>query len=88
MIRMVKDIEFFKDRELEDQETLEIFNVMTLATFPPYKTVIEYGETGDNFYFILTGECEIHLPDPKRLEFFKQAKRDVKYSEKELLECD
>jgi CRP-like cAMP-binding protein len=50
---------------------------MTLQSLPAHNSVMEYGDVGDNFYFILTGECEIHLPDSKRMDQFKQAKRDA-----------
>jgi CRP-like cAMP-binding protein len=40
---------------------------MNILALPAGKTVMEFGEVGDNFYFILFGEVEIQIPDQNLL---------------------
>ena len=45
---------------------------MNLMLLEKGKTVMEYGDIGDNFYFILKGEVQIEIPDQNKLPRFKQ----------------
>ena len=55
MIEIVKEIPFFKERKMTDSDLRDVFNVMTLEIVEKGKTIMEYGDVGDNFYFIITG---------------------------------
>ena len=74
---MVKDIPFFKDRNMEDSAVLEIVNAMRLKNVPANKYVIEYGDVGHNFYLVLHGHVNISIPDPNGMDAFKQVQRDI-----------
>ena len=73
MIKIVKDIPFFKERKMEDSAILEIVNAMVVKGVPADRPVIEYGDVGDKFYLVLCGNVNISIPDPDRTEAFKQA---------------
>ena len=87
MVKVVKDIPFFKDRQLDDSAIIEIVNAMTLRSVPADKYVMEYGDAGDHFYLLLCGHVNISIPDPSRIESFKQLQRDIVATEKELKDC-
>jgi hypothetical protein len=55
VIEIVKEIPFFKERKMTDSDLRDVFNVMTLEIVEKGKTIMEYGDVGDNFYFIITG---------------------------------
>jgi CRP-like cAMP-binding protein len=56
---LVKDIPYFKERGMNDEAILEVIKVMKLMTVPSGKNVVEYGDIGENFYFILHGKVDI-----------------------------
>jgi len=59
LIKLVKDIPYFKERGMNDEAILEVIKVMKLMTAPLGKNVVEYGDIGENFYFILHGKVDI-----------------------------
>ena len=67
MIKLVQDIPFFKDHKMNEVALLEVFNSMTVLSLAQGSTVMNYGDVGDNFYFILFGTVEIHIPDQNKL---------------------
>jgi hypothetical protein len=52
---VIKDIEFFKERELNESTLLNVVNCLTLQTMVAGETVMEFGDIGVNFYLILQG---------------------------------
>ena len=55
MLEIVKEIPFFKERKMADSDLIDVFNCMTVLPVEKGHTIMEYGDIGDNFYFILTG---------------------------------
>ena len=73
----IKDIDFLKKRNLNEETMLEIVNCMNLLEMEKDEIVMEYGDIGQNFYLILQGEVEITVPDPNRKKAFLQLKKDI-----------
>ena len=70
---------------MSDLSLLDTVSCMTLKPVEEGQAVMEYGDVGRNFYFIVMGEVEIYTPDPtKKEEFAKAVKRQ--YFQKEELE--
>ena len=65
---MVRDIPFFKDRELKDQAMAEILSLFKIHKVPKSQFVFEYGTFGTEFYFILDGTVEILLPHEGKVD--------------------
>ena len=59
MAKMVKEIPYFKERGMDENGFMEVFKAMKLMTMPEGKNVVEYGDIGESFYFILHGKVEI-----------------------------
>ena len=51
----MKKIPFFKERKMTDSNLIDIINCMSVLPVKKGDTIIEYGDIGENFYFILTG---------------------------------
>ena len=47
---------------------------MTLFSKDKEETVMREGDEGDLFYFILSGECEIRIPDYDRKKKYDERK--------------
>ena len=62
IVPMVKNLPFFKDRGLKNTAIAETLSHMTYKHVKKDQFVIEYGDTGDEFYLILDGECEVLVP--------------------------
>jgi len=48
--------------------------------------ICEYGEVGENFYFILEGQVEIMIPDKDRKKKFDQLKEEIDKLKEELVQ--
>jgi hypothetical protein len=57
---------------------------MSILELPKGKKVMEYGEVGENFYFILQGEVEIEIPDPNRKKAFLNRLAELEEKKEEL----
>ena len=73
MAKIVKEMPYFKERGMDDHSLLEVFKVMKLMTVPQGKNVVEFGDIGDNFYFILHGKVDIYIPDMTKLPAFRES---------------
>jgi hypothetical protein len=71
LAEMVKDMPFFKDRGLTGPSLIEVVNCFTIENVEPNKTIMEYGDIGEHFYFILKGRVQMKIPDPSRLKLFE-----------------
>ena len=60
---LVKDLPFFRERGLKDTAITDTFRFMHLKESNEGDLVIEYGTSGDEFYVLLEGECEVLVPD-------------------------
>jgi hypothetical protein len=70
LIPLIKDIPFFKDRNLNGAMLLDIVSIMEYKSVQQENYVFEYGDLGDNFYLLLNGSVEVQIPDiQKRFEF-------------------
>jgi DNA repair ATPase RecN len=80
----IKEIQFFKEKEMTDAALLEVVGCMKLMQMDAKETVMQYGDIGDNFYFILSGEVEIRIPDPSRKKKFDALKDEIEVLKDEL----
>ena len=55
MASIVKDLPFFKERNMSESTFLEVLSVMGLMHKKRRRVLMEYGDEGDCFYFILKG---------------------------------
>lgn len=55
VLDLVKDLKFFKDREIGDEDLQEITKVLSFEKFAPGDIIINFGEQGDKFYVIIQG---------------------------------
>lgn len=60
---LVKNLPFFKDRNLNEGAIVDTLSMMTYKEVPQNEFVFEYGSYGDEFYVILEGQVEILVPD-------------------------
>ena len=42
---------------------MEVVKVMHILKVPAGRNVVEFGDIGNNFYFILNGAVEVNIPD-------------------------
>ena len=49
-----------------------MLRLLTFKNLSKNDMVIEYGTTGDEFYLILEGECEVMVPDEGSADSFKK----------------
>ena len=68
---MVKNLPFFKDRGLKNTAIAETLSLMNYKEVKKDEFVIEYGQTGDEFYLILEGEVEVLVPSTQQIDEFK-----------------
>ena len=63
----MKQIKFFKEREIPDKYYLDIAKSLTYLKLPEKSIVFEYGTLGDLFYIILEGKVKILIPDKEKI---------------------
>ena len=77
LVPIIKQIQFFKDRDIKDTDYPEIISSMNYEFCKAGSEVFEYGSYGDKFYIILQGEVKVIIPNPEiwdfkeRFEFYK-----------------
>ena len=69
---------------MSDAALLEVVGCMKLMFLDAKESVMQYGDIGDNFYFILSGEVEIRIPDPSRKKKFDNLKDEIEVLTEEL----
>jgi hypothetical protein len=69
---------------MSDAALLEVVGCMKLMFLDAKESVMQYGDIGDNFYFILSGEVEIRIPDPSRKKKFDNLKDEIEVLTDEL----
>jgi len=55
IVSVISELPFFKERFMTESELLDIANVITLLPKEAGETVMEYGDVGEHFYFVLMG---------------------------------
>ncbi len=55
MCILLKDVAFFRERNMNEKNLFEVVACMKLLYVHGGQNVMEYGDVGDNFYFILKG---------------------------------
>ena len=75
---------FFKDRGLKETAVSDTMRLFTYKTLKKDDFVIEFGATGDEFYLILEGQCEILVPDQQSLDAFKSVNIELKHLQGQL----
>ena len=55
LVDYIKVIPFFKERQMNDKSLIEVVQSMTLLEKEGGEMIMEYGDVGENFYFILEG---------------------------------
>lgn len=77
LVPFLKNVPFFRDRELQDTAITETLSLMTFKEMEADDFVIEYGTFGDEFYVILDGECEVLVPN-QQTDLFKHLTQEIK----------
>ena len=72
LVPLVKDFPFFRERGLKENAISDMLRLLTFKNLRKNDMVIEYGTTGDEFYLILEGECEVMVPDEGSTDSFKK----------------
>eukprot|EP00347_Sterkiella_histriomuscorum_P024025 403332565 len=72
LVPLIKAIQFFQEREIKDQDYLEIVSCLTYEHFQKDETVFEYGHSGEKFYIILQGCVRVLIPDYANKEVISQ----------------
>lgn len=72
MVVGLKQIKFFKEREIPDKSYLEIAQSLTYLELPQGAIVFEYGTLGDIFYIILKGTVSFHTPNKDKIQNFEK----------------
>ena len=57
-----KNIEFFKDREIEDRTILDLVATSSYEFIKRNQVVFKQGEIGEKFYLILYGKAGVRVP--------------------------
>ena len=75
-MNLIKDLKFFKDRNIADNDLQEITKVLSIERFAPGEVIMNYGEKGDKFYVIVQGLALVRIPNPnirnwRQKHFFK-----------------
>lgn len=68
---ILQDHLFFKERQLKPNFINEMLFHMEIEMFSEQETVLEVGEKGDFWYFIIEGIVEIRIPDPTTIQLYK-----------------
>ena len=84
IVPVVKNLPFFKDRGLKQQAIADTLSLMTYKEVKQDEFVIEFGTTGDEFYLILDGECEVLVPSQDQMTEFKQINFEMKVMHEKL----
>ena len=76
VLNLIKDLKFFKDRNIADNDLQEITKVLSIERFAPGEVIMNYGEKGDKFYVIVQGLALVRIPNPnirnwRQKHFFK-----------------
>ena len=56
---------------------LDIVNVMTLLPKEAGENVMEFGDVGEYFYFILMGQVDVYIPIPTKIGSFKKIQKRI-----------
>ena len=65
LMRIVKKIKFFKERNLNYDDLLEVWQQLEIEEIKAGKDVFKYGYYGDSFYIILKGSVSVLIPKKK-----------------------
>jgi CRP-like cAMP-binding protein len=60
----MKDIHFFKNRNIQGQDLLDVCKELKYAYCEENEYIFKIGDVGDKFYLILSGEVAITIPKP------------------------
>jgi hypothetical protein len=74
LIPIIREIQFFKERDIKAEDLVEIAYRLKHDFIPANQNVFSYGKQkllrvlgtlGDKFYVVLKGEVEVLIPNPK-----------------------
>ena len=65
MAPLIKELDFFKQRNIQGHDIIQVCSEMKYECFRAGDTVFQFGEYGDKFYVTLRGEVCVKVPDPK-----------------------
>lgn len=73
---VIKEIQFFKSRNIEGTHLNDICNELRYEYFYPGEFVFKQGDYGDRFYVILKGKVQVLINNPNNND--KKKKKVVK----------
>ncbi len=63
LVPLIKTIQFFKEREIKDQDFIDIVSCLTYEYFSPGDFVFHFNTQGEKFYIILEGSVGVFVPN-------------------------
>eukprot|EP00347_Sterkiella_histriomuscorum_P019194 403342576 len=86
LVPYIKQIEFFSERDVKDQDFPDIVSCLTYEYLPAGKDVFEYGSIGEKFYIIIQGTVGVMIPNPDLKDFKKRYDDQQKQKAQEQLQ--
>lgn len=81
---ILKEIAFFKERDLKDEDLCEIVQYLRYECIAANKEVFHYNSRGDKFYIILKGLTRVLIPNPNKKKKKKPEDNDEDEDEKDM----
>eukprot|EP00347_Sterkiella_histriomuscorum_P021256 403334649 len=66
LVPLIKEIQFFKERDIKDQDFVDIVSCLTYESCQAQDNVFEWDTNGDKFYIILEGVVSVMIPHPDK----------------------
>ena len=84
LVPHAKKLEFFEERNLSDQSIGDVLALMSLKEMKKDEFILQQGETGDEFFFILEGQCEVLVPQKEDRELLEEVNQELFRLQKQL----
>lgn len=77
LVVLIKNLEFFKTREIKEKHYPEIVPCLKLQKFKTGDFVFHKGDEGQHFYIIISGTISVQMPNKTKIEKVKKLKEEV-----------
>jgi CRP-like cAMP-binding protein len=82
LVPYIREIEFFKERDVKEEDFLDIVQCLKYQKINAGDNVFDYGTYGDKFYIIIHGSVQVLVLNPRR-----KTKKDLEASSKLYRTC-
>lgn len=83
VIPYMKEVKFFKDRDIKAMDYPDIVNALSYEHFNDSQCIMQWGELGDKFYILLKGQVGVLVPTG-RIKDSRDQMNDVVHDLEEL----